>query len=179
MLGLFMVLPLIGPVYGRFVEPATRWIGLVSGMYNGSTQALLQIPLGWLSDLTKCLSLSWYCCYLRWQCLSPLCPESISAEEPGRIDRKAEHCQHSHGPHVDARVSSVRKPRLLLVSASAVLAVALILGPVVAASGGLAAVFWLTAIWRAAYCCCLPGAQPAMDNHRIEGRIAVWIRRSL
>ena len=49
MLGLFMVLPLFA-VYARELAGAsTASIGLALGAY-GLTQALLQVPLGWLSD---------------------------------------------------------------------------------------------------------------------------------
>ena len=49
MLGLFMVLPLLS-VYAADLPDATPGlIGLALGAY-GLTQALLQIPLGWLSD---------------------------------------------------------------------------------------------------------------------------------
>lgn len=50
MVGMFMVLPVLA-LYARDLPvPATDWqIGLAIGLY-GLTQALLQIPLGWLSD---------------------------------------------------------------------------------------------------------------------------------
>ena len=49
MLGLFMVLPLLA-LYGADYPGATpAMLGLALGIY-GASQALLQIPLGWLSD---------------------------------------------------------------------------------------------------------------------------------
>ncbi len=49
MLGLFMVLPLLG-VYASDLPGATpQLLGIALGAY-GLTQALLQLPLGWLSD---------------------------------------------------------------------------------------------------------------------------------
>ncbi|MCH1554338.1 MAG: MFS transporter, partial [Luminiphilus sp.] len=50
MLGLFMVLPLIA-IYATDMTGATPFLlGLAVGAY-GLTQACLQIPMGWLSDL--------------------------------------------------------------------------------------------------------------------------------
>jgi MFS family permease len=49
MLGLFMVLPVL-PLYGSEIKHATpKLIGLALGAY-GLSQALLQIPFGFLSD---------------------------------------------------------------------------------------------------------------------------------
>ena len=49
MLGLFMLLPVFA-LYGRELTGfSPLWIGLAIGAY-GLTQAILQIPLGWLSD---------------------------------------------------------------------------------------------------------------------------------
>src|SRR5210317_2076696 len=49
MLGLFMVLPLLALYAGDLAGATPALIGLALGIY-GLTQALLQIPLGWLSD---------------------------------------------------------------------------------------------------------------------------------
>lgn len=49
MVGLFMVLPIL-VVYGQALEGATpAMLGLALGVY-GLTQAILQIPMGWISD---------------------------------------------------------------------------------------------------------------------------------
>lgn len=49
MLGLFMILPVIA-IYGQSLEGISPlWIGLIIGAY-GLTQALLQVPMGLLSD---------------------------------------------------------------------------------------------------------------------------------
>lgn len=49
MLGLFLLLPVIA-VHARTFPDATPWLaGLALGVY-GATQAILQIPAGWLSD---------------------------------------------------------------------------------------------------------------------------------
>ncbi len=49
MVGLFMVLPIL-VVYGQALEGATpAMLGLALGVY-GLTQAVLQIPMGWVSD---------------------------------------------------------------------------------------------------------------------------------
>ena len=49
MLGLFMVLPLLALYAADFPGATPSVIGLALGIY-GLTQALLQIPFGWLSD---------------------------------------------------------------------------------------------------------------------------------
>lgn len=49
MLGLFMLMPVLA-IYGQsLTDVSPLWIGLAIGAY-GLTQALLQIPMGWLSD---------------------------------------------------------------------------------------------------------------------------------
>ena len=49
MLGLFMVLPLLALYAADLPGSSPAMIGLALGVY-GLTQALLQVPLGWLSD---------------------------------------------------------------------------------------------------------------------------------
>ena len=49
MLGLFMVLPLLALYAADLPGASPAMIGLALGVY-GLTQALLQVPLGWLSD---------------------------------------------------------------------------------------------------------------------------------
>lgn len=49
MLGLFMVLPLLGVYAAELPEATPAKVGLALGAY-GLTQAVLQLPLGWLSD---------------------------------------------------------------------------------------------------------------------------------
>ncbi|MCB1701911.1 MAG: MFS transporter, partial [Halioglobus sp.] len=49
MLGLFMVLPLLSLYAADLPDATPSLIGLALGAY-GLTQAILQIPLGWLSD---------------------------------------------------------------------------------------------------------------------------------
>ena len=49
MLGLFMLMPILA-IYGQELEGVSPlWIGIAIGAY-GLTQALFQIPMGWLSD---------------------------------------------------------------------------------------------------------------------------------
>ena len=49
MLGLFMLMPVLA-IYGQQLEGfSPLWIGFAIGAY-GLTQAVLQIPMGWLSD---------------------------------------------------------------------------------------------------------------------------------
>lgn len=49
MLGLFMLIPVFA-IFGKdLIGFSPLWIGLAIGAY-GLTQALLQIPMGWLSD---------------------------------------------------------------------------------------------------------------------------------
>ena len=50
MLGLFMVFPILGPYAAEIVGSSPVLIGLALGGY-GVTQGILQIPMGWLSDV--------------------------------------------------------------------------------------------------------------------------------
>ena len=49
MLGLFMVLPVLSVFLQDFPDATPQLLGFALGVY-GLTQAMLQLPLGWLSD---------------------------------------------------------------------------------------------------------------------------------
>lgn len=148
MLGLFMVLPLLA-VYAADLPGATpSLIGLALGIY-GLSQALLQIPLGWLSD---------------WIGRKPVIVGGLALFAAGSLiagfaDTATElvigRCLQGGGAIASSvmalaadltRVEQRTKAMAVIgVSIGVSFSVAFIVGPAIAAFGGLAAVFQLTA----------------------------------
>lgn len=148
MLGLFMVLPVL-VLYGRDLGGATsRTLGLALGIY-GLTQALLQIPLGMLSDRygRKPVILAGLGLFLAGSILAALADQVIwlilgrALQGAGAIAAVvlallADYTRETERTKAMAVVGAV-------IGASFVLAV--ILGPVLASGFGLAGLFWVTA----------------------------------
>ena len=148
MLGLFMVLPLLA-LYAADMPGATpAMIGLALGVY-GLTQALLQIPFGWLSDHVgrKPVIIGGLGLFVLGSVVAAYA-ESVAGVIFGRSLQGA----GAIAGTVMALVADVtreeqRTKAMAMVGMSIGLsfALALVIGPVVAAAGGLSAVCWFTA----------------------------------
>jgi len=148
MLGLFMVLPLLA-LYAADMPGATpTLIGLALGVY-GLTQAVLQIPFGWLSDHVgrKPVIVGGLVLFALGSIVAGMA-ESV----PGIVAGRALQGAGAIASTVMALVADLtreeqRTKAMAVVGMSIGLsfAVALVLGPVVAAAGGLSGVFWFTA----------------------------------
>jgi MFS family permease len=149
MLGLFMVLPVFA-IYGKDLSGSTpALIGLAIGIY-GFSQALLQVPFGFLSDrigrkAVILLGLALFCLGSVVAALST----SIEGVIAGRMLQGA----GAIAAAVMALLSDLtrdenRTKAMAMVGASIGLSfsIALILGPVVAGLFNLEGVFWLTAL---------------------------------
>jgi len=149
MLGLFMVLPLLA-LYAADLRGSTpALVGLALGVY-GLTQALLQVPLGWLSDRVgrKAVIVTGLLAFALGSVIAATA-DSITGIILGRILQGA----GAIASTVMALVSDLTREEqrtkamaVVGVSIGASFMVALVLGPAVAALGGLPAVFWLTAL---------------------------------
>jgi len=149
MLGLFMILPVFA-IYGEeLIGFSPIWIGLAIGAY-GLTQALLQIPMGILSDRfgRKPIILAGLVVFLFGSIVAAL-SETIYGVVAGRalqgmgaiasavLALAADLSREEQRPKVMATIG-------MFIGLSFTLA--MILGPIVAQSFGLSGLFWVTAI---------------------------------
>ncbi|WP_462164637.1 MFS transporter [Pseudoalteromonas xiamenensis] len=148
MLGLFMLMPVLA-VYGQhYQDVSPLWIGIAIGAY-GLTQALLQIPMGWLSDRLgrKPVIVGGLCVFALGSVIAAMA-ESIHWVAVGRA-------LQGMGAIASALLALAadlsrdeQRPKVMAVIGMCIgmsFAVAMLLGPMVAASFGVTGVFWLTA----------------------------------
>lgn len=149
MLGLFMVLPLLA-LYAVDLPGADPFtIGLALGVY-GLSQAVLQIPLGWLSDRVgrKPVIIAGLLIFALGSAVAATA-DSIYGVVAGRaLQGMGAIASTIMALVADLTREEQRTKAMAMVGMSIGMsfAVALVLGPVVAAAGGLDAVFWFTAL---------------------------------
>jgi len=149
MLGLFMVLPLLA-LYAADLPGATpTLIGLAIGVY-GLMQALLQVPLGWLSDRVgrKPVIVGGLLLFALGSVVAAMA-DSIEGIVLGRLLQGAGAIASTVMAMVaDLTREEQRTKAMALVGASIGFSfiLALVLGPLVASVSDLAGVFWFTAL---------------------------------
>ena len=148
MLGLFMVLPLLALYAAEMPGATPALIGLALGVY-GLTQALLQIPFGWLSDQVgrKPVIIGGLALFALGSVVAAYA-DTVGGVIIGRCLQGAGAIASTVMALVaDLTREEQRTKAMAMVGMSIGLsfAIALVLGPVVAAAGGLSAVFWFTA----------------------------------
>lgn len=186
MLGLFMVLPLLALYAAELPEATPAMIGLALGIY-GLTQALLQIPFGWLSDQVgrKPIIIGGLLLFALGSVLAGMA-EDIYGIILGRTLQGA----GAIASTVMALVADVTREEqrtkamaMVGISIGLSFAIALVLGPVVASAGGLSAVFWFTAILAAVgiviVVTLVPTPPAPVTDHSDVGTRAGLVGRSL
>ncbi|WP_439100455.1 MFS transporter [Congregibacter sp.] len=148
MLGLFMALPLLALYAADMLGASPLMIGVALGAY-GATQALLQIPLGWLSDKIgrKPVILGGLALFVLGSVVAALA-ESVPMIAVGRALQGAGAISGSVMALAADLTSEEQRTKAMAVIGISIglsFALALICGPLLAAWGGLAAVFWMTA----------------------------------
>ena len=152
MLGLFMLMPIMA-VYGQELEGVSPlWIGLAIGAY-GLSQALFQIPMGWLSDRfgRRPIIVVGLIIFAIGSIIAGFA-QSIEMVTVGRAIQG----MGAIASAVLALASDVtreeQRPKVMAVIGMCIglsFAVALILGPMIANSFGLSGVFFVTAVMAA------------------------------
>ena len=147
MLGLFMVLPLLALYAGDMAGATPALIGLALGIY-GLSQALLQIPFGWLSDWIgrKPVILAGLLLFAGGSLLAATA-DSVAGLVLGRALQGA----GAIASTVMALAADLTRPdqrtkamALIGMSIGLSFALALVLGPLIASAGGLSLVFHVT-----------------------------------
>ena len=150
MLGLFMIMPIFS-TYGSELEGfSLLWVGLAIGSY-GLTQALLQIPMGWLSDRFGRKPIIYIGLFIfAIGSIVAASADSVYMVTLGRLIQgmgavastilalAADSTRHEH---------RAKAMGIIGVSIGVSFAVALVAGPLLAASIGLKGIFALTAVF--------------------------------
>ncbi|MDX1537282.1 MFS transporter [Arsukibacterium sp.] len=155
MLGLFMLLPVFA-LYGTDLTGySPLWIGLAIGAY-GLTQAILQIPFGWLSDRIgrhKVMLLG-LALFVLGSVVAALA-DSVYLVTLGRILQGAGAIAGAVLALAADLTRDEQRPKVMAIIGASIglsFALAMILGPLLAKWAGLSGVFWFTAVLA---CCAM------------------------
>lgn len=149
MLGLFMLLPVFA-LYGQQLHGfSPLWIGLAIGAY-GLTQAILQIPLGWLSDRIgrKPVMLGGLALFALGSVVAALA-DSVYLVTLGRVLQGAGAIAGAILAFAADVTREEQRPKVMAIIGASIglsFAAAMILGPLLAKWAGLTGVFWFTAL---------------------------------
>jgi MFS family permease len=149
MLGLFMLLPVFA-LYGSELDGfSPLWVGLAIGAY-GLTQAILQIPLGWLSDRIgrHKVMLGGLTLFAVGSVVAALA-DSVYMVTFGRILQGAGAIAGAILALAADLTREEQRPKVMAIIGASIglsFAVAMVLGPLLAKWAGLSGVFWFTAV---------------------------------
>lgn len=149
MLGLFMLIPVFA-IYGTELAGfSPLWVGLAIGAY-GLTQAILQIPMGWLSDRIgrHKVILAGLVLFALGSVVAALA-ESVYMVTLGRILQGAGAISGAVLALAADLTREEQRPKVMAfigVSIGLSFMLAMVLGPLLAKWGGLSSVFWFTLV---------------------------------
>ncbi|MGO2479296.1 MAG: MFS transporter, partial [Pseudoalteromonas sp.] len=149
MLGLFMLMPVLA-IYGQELDGfSPLWIGIAIGAY-GLTQAVLQIPMGWLSDKIgrKKVIVGGLFVFALGSVIAAMA-ESMQVLTLGRALQGMGAIASALLAFASDLSRDEQRPKVMAVIGMSIgmsFAAAMLLGPMVAASWGVSGVFWLTSI---------------------------------
>ncbi|MBE0364892.1 hypothetical protein PULV_a3177 [Pseudoalteromonas ulvae UL12] len=147
MLGLFMLMPVLA-IYGQELEGfSPLWVGLAIGAY-GLTQALLQIPMGWLSDKfgRKRVIVAGLLMFALGSLIAAMA-DSIYMMTLGRALQGMGAIASAVLALAADLSRDEQRPKVMAVIGMCIglsFAFAMLLGPMIAASFGISGIFWLT-----------------------------------
>lgn len=149
MLGLFMLMPVLA-IYGQELEGfSPLWVGLAIGAY-GLTQALLQIPMGWLSDKfgRKRVIVAGLLMFALGSLIAAMA-DSIYMMTLGRALQGMGAIASAVLALAADLSRDEQRPKVMAVIGMCIglsFAFAMLLGPMIAASFGISGIFWLTTV---------------------------------
>ena len=186
MLGLFMLIPVFA-IFGKdLIGFSPLWIGLAIGAY-GLTQALLQIPMGWLSDKwgRKPVMLVGLSFFVLGSVVAALA-DSVYMVTFGRVLQGMGAISGALMALASDLTREEQRPKVMAVIGMTIglsFTIAMVAGPAIAAASGLSGIFWCTAlmaitglllVWKV-----VPVAvskAPASETLATKGQIAALFR---
>ncbi|WP_417617779.1 MFS transporter [Oceanisphaera sp.] len=149
MLGLFMIMPVFA-LYGKdLIGFSPLWVGIVIGIY-GLTQAVLQIPAGWLSDRIgrKPVIYGGLALFALGSVVAAL-SDSVYGVAIGRVLQGSGAIAGATlalAADITREEHRTKAMAIIGVCIGISFAIAMVLGPVLASLFGLSGVFWVTAL---------------------------------
>ena len=172
MLGLFMVFPVM-MLYGRdYIDQTPFLLGAALGIY-GLTQAVFQIPLGLLSDYfgRKPIIFAGLVIFALGSAVAAMA-DSVWGLMIGRALQGAGAIASAVLALVGDLTSEQNRTRAMAVIGASIglsFAVAMFVGPMLAAAGGLGAIFWVSSALAAVGILILARAVPNPPAHTVRG----------
>ena len=149
MLGLFMVLPVMSLYFEGYHQSSAFLLGLALGIY-GLTQAIFQIPLGLLSDKIgrRPVILGGLLFFILGSVVAATADSAIGVIIGRALQGMGAIASTLMALVTDLTAEQNRTKAMASIGGSIGIsfAIAMVLGPVVASSFGMAGIFWLTAL---------------------------------
>ena len=149
MLGLFMVLPVMSLYFKGYHQSSAFMLGLALGIY-GLTQAIFQIPLGLLSDKIgrRPVILGGILLFVLGSVIAALADSAMGVVIGRALQGMGAIASTLMALVTDLTTEQNRTKAMASIGGSIGIsfAIAMVLGPIVAASYGMAGIFWLTAL---------------------------------
>ena len=149
MLGLFMVLPVLSIYFDQYQQASAFLLGLALGIY-GLTQAILQIPLGLLSDKIgrRPVILFGLVLFILGSVVAATADSAIAVVIGRALQGMGAIASTLMALVTDLTAEQNRTKAMASIGGSIGIsfALAMVLGPVVASNFGMAGIFWLTAL---------------------------------